>query len=73
MCPRTRRNAATPRCTLSLAPHLARRLSVAHGSDQPVLLVNDLKLGENRGAIALWIGPGTEGYFANAAVTKPPE
>ena len=39
-----------------------------HGSDQPVLLVNDLKLGESHGAIALWIGPGTEGYFADVAV-----
>jgi len=46
-----------------------------HGSDQPVLLVNDLKLGESHGAIALWIGPGTEGYFADVAVNpaKRPE
>jgi hypothetical protein len=46
-----------------------------HGSDQPVLLVNDLKLGESHGAIALWIGQGTEGYFTDVAVNpvKRPE
>src|SRR3954470_18843274 len=33
-----------------------------HGSPQPVLIVNDLKLGDSSGAVALWIGPGTEGY-----------
>ena len=25
--------------------------------------MNDLKLGDSSGAVALWIGPGTEGYF----------
>lgn len=32
---------------------------------QPVLLVNDLKLGDSQGALALWIGVGTEAYFSN--------
>jgi hypothetical protein len=32
---------------------------------QPTLLVNDLKLGDRTGAVALWIGVGTEAYFAN--------
>lgn len=36
-----------------------------HGSDQPTLVVNDLKLPPARGGIALWIGPGTEAFFAN--------
>ena len=27
------------------------------------LVVTDLKLGDSAGAVALWIGPGTEGYF----------
>ncbi len=40
-----------------------------HGAAQPTLLVNDLKKGESRGAVALWIGPGTEGYFANLRIT----
>src|SRR5690242_9282686 len=30
---------------------------------QPCLIVNDLKLGDSSGGVALWIGPGTEGYF----------
>lgn len=40
-----------------------------NGSAQPVLLVNDLKLGDSTGSIALWIGPGTEAYFANLRIT----
>ena len=36
---------------------------------QPTLLVNDLKLGTGQeGAIGLWVGPGTEAYFANLTV-----
>ena len=40
----------------------AARLFV-HGATQPCLVVTDLKLGDAAGAVALWIGPGTEGYF----------
>ncbi len=40
----------------------------AHDAAQPVLVVNDLKLGEEGGGVALWIGPGTEGFFANLRV-----
>lgn len=36
-----------------------------NGATQPTLLVNDLKLGDSSGAVALWIGVGTEAYFAN--------
>ena len=36
-----------------------------NGAAQPTLLVNDLKLGDGSGALALWIGVGTEAYFAN--------
>jgi CubicO group peptidase (beta-lactamase class C family) len=38
------------------------------GADQPCLLVHDLKLGDRRGRIALWIGLGTEGYFSHLTV-----
>lgn len=39
------------------------------GTDQPVLIVNDLKSGAGAaGGIALWIGPETEGWFADIAV-----
>lgn len=40
-----------------------------HGAAQPCLIVNDLKLGAVSGDVLLWIGPGTEGYFANLKVT----
>lgn len=42
-----------------------------HGSDQPCLLVNDLKLGpDKKGSIGLWVGVGTEAYFSNLRVTN---
>jgi hypothetical protein len=40
-----------------------------HGAEQPVLIVNDLKLAPQPGRVALWVGPGTEGYFANLKIT----
>ena len=37
---------------------------------EPVLVVNDLKLGaENRGEVGLWVGPGTDAFFRNLTVT----
>lgn len=39
-----------------------------HGAEQPCLIVNDLKMGDSSGAVALWVGPGTEGYFANLTI-----
>jgi hypothetical protein len=39
-------------------------------SSQPVLVVNDLKHGDSEGAVALWIGLGTEAYFANLRLLK---
>jgi hypothetical protein len=39
-----------------------------NGAEQPCLVVNDLKLGETRGQIALWIGAGTEAYFSTVVV-----
>ena len=43
-----------------------------HGAAQPCLIVKDLKLGDVAGAIALWVGPGTESYFTNLKVTPLP-
>ena len=40
-----------------------------HGAAQPCLIVNDLKLGDSEGAVALWVGPGTEGYFSGLKIT----
>jgi hypothetical protein len=36
---------------------------------QPSLIVNDLKHGDESGAIALWIGPGTVAHFSGLKVT----
>ena len=40
-----------------------------HGAEQPCLIVNDLKLEPREGGVALWVGPGTEGYFSNLKIT----
>ena len=40
-----------------------------HGAEQPGLIVNDLKLEPKAGGVALWVGPGTEGYFSNLKIT----
>lgn len=39
-----------------------------NGAAQPCLIVNDLKLGDSTGGVALWIGPGTEGYFTGLQI-----
>jgi hypothetical protein len=41
-----------------------------HGAEQPCLIVNDLKLEPREGGVALWVGPGTEGYFANLKIVS---
>ena len=45
------------------------RLYLNH-SDQPALIVNDLKLGKRAGRVGLWIGPGTEAHFSGVAVER---
>jgi len=37
---------------------------------QPCLIVNDLKLGETHGQIALWAHSSTDGYFSNLTVRE---
>ncbi len=39
-----------------------------NGASQPGLIVQDLKFGKSTGSIALWVGPGTDGYFSNLKV-----
>ena len=41
-----------------------------HGNEQPTLIIRDLKKGDSRGGLGLWIGPGTEAHFANLRVTQ---
>ena len=43
-----------------------------NGADQPSLIVNDLKLGDSHGQIALWSHTTTEGYFSNLSVKPAP-
>lgn len=40
-----------------------------NGVQQPTLLVNDLKQGQSKGAVALWIGPGTVAHFADLRIS----
>jgi hypothetical protein len=40
-----------------------------HGAEQPCLIVNDLKLEPQDGGVALWVEPGTEGYFSDLKIT----
>jgi hypothetical protein len=39
-----------------------------NGAAQPSLIVNDLKLGESRGRVALWAGSDTEAYFSDLRI-----
>jgi hypothetical protein len=41
-----------------------------NGAAQPTLIVNDLKLGDSEGAIALWIGIGTEANFTHLRISR---
>ena len=44
-----------------------------HDQEQPTLLVSDVKSGaQGKGAVALWIGPGTIAHFRNLKVTPLP-
>jgi hypothetical protein len=40
-----------------------------NGAEQPCLIVDDMKLEPRAGEVALWVGPGTEGYFSNLKIT----
>jgi hypothetical protein len=40
-----------------------------NGSEQPVLVVHDLKQPVNAGAVALWVGSGTVAHFADLKVS----
>jgi hypothetical protein len=39
---------------------------------QPCLIVNDLKLGEGHGKLALWTRVSTDAYFSNLRVDPAP-
>jgi hypothetical protein len=50
----------------------ARAELYVHDAAQPCLIVKDLKLGDAAGAVALWVGPGTDAYFTNLKITPVP-
>jgi hypothetical protein len=41
-----------------------------NGATQPCLIVNDLKLGESHGPVALWAPPYTDAYFSNLTIKQ---
>ena len=41
-----------------------------NGNEQPTLIVNDLKQGVTKGAVALWIGNQTLAHFSNVRISK---
>lgn len=44
-----------------------------HDHEQPTLIVNDVKSGAHgKGAVALWLGPGTVAHFRNLTVDPAP-
>jgi hypothetical protein len=48
----------------------SKAMLYVHGSEQPTLVVNDLKLGPAKGAVGLWAGPGTVAHFSNLRVSR---
>ena len=49
----------------------ARARLYVDGAEQPTLIVSDLKHGADaKGAVALWIGPGTLAHFSGVRVTS---
>jgi hypothetical protein len=45
-----------------------------HDNEQPTLIVNDVKSGASaKGAVALWLGPGTVAHFRNLSVRPAPD
>lgn len=57
--------------TLKIEVEDGRAKLYLNDNEQPVMLVNDLKLGENAsGGIGLWVDVGTEGFFKNLKVTQ---
>jgi hypothetical protein len=47
-----------------------RTLLFVNDAKEPTLVVNDLKGTQEKGPIALWVGPGTIAHFAELKVTK---
>ena len=59
-----------PRLRRELPDQYETYVDLAPGEWTKVKIVNDLKQGQSKGAIALWVGPGTIAHFANLRVSK---
>jgi hypothetical protein len=55
---------------MKIVVHGAKAVLYVGRSAQPCLLINDLKLGDTQGAIALWGGSGPVGYFTNLTIVN---
>jgi hypothetical protein len=55
---------------LKIEVNSVRAQLYVNDSLQPVLVVNDLKHGDSQGSVALWIGMGTEAYFADLRLSE---
>ena len=55
---------------MKIEVHGVKARLYVNGATQPSLIVNDVKHGVTKGALALWIGPGTVAHFANLKVSK---
>ena len=53
---------------VKIVVHGAQAQLYVNGADQPTLIVNDLKLGETQGQIALWAHWTTNAYFSNLTI-----
>jgi hypothetical protein len=47
----------------------ARAELFVNNAAQPCLIVKEMKAGDSTGPVALWIGLGTDAYFANLKIT----
>lgn len=55
--------------TIRIEVRADRARLFVHGNEQPTLVVNDVKSGANaKGAVALWLGPGTVAHFRNLTI-----
>jgi hypothetical protein len=59
---------------IKIEVHGDRARLYVHDQERPTLIVNDVKSGaQGKGAVALWLGPGTVAHFRNLTVTAAPK
>jgi hypothetical protein len=55
---------------MKIVIHGTKASLYVNGTSHPCLIVNDLKLGETHGQVALWAHSSTDGYFSNLTVRE---